>query len=118
MKKSNEALAEAYYTAVSQKKTSDIGNYFHPDAVLKSPLGNETGKAAVVEAASRFAMIIKSLKIRAKFASDNQAMVVYDVEFPGSIGNLSSAALLTYKDELIVGLELFYDARPLEKMIR
>jgi hypothetical protein len=42
-------------------------------------------------------------------------MLAYDVDFPLPIGKVSSAMLMTFQDQLILKIELFYDARQVEK---
>jgi len=79
------------------------------------PLAKMTGKEAVIEAIKKFASFFKTLTIRAKFGFGDQAMVVYDSDFPEPIGNLSSVALMTFYEGLITKIELFFDARPFEK---
>jgi len=41
-------------------------------------------------------------------------MLAFDLDFPPPIGNLPIAALMTFKNKLIVKIELFYDARPVD----
>lgn len=40
-------------------------------------------------------------------------MMVYDVTFPAPIGIVHTTALMTFKDDLIIDIELFFDARTL-----
>jgi hypothetical protein len=42
-------------------------------------------------------------------------MLTYDAEFGEPIGICRTAVLMTFKDQLIERLELFFDARPFEK---
>jgi hypothetical protein len=51
---------------------------------------------------------------RAKFASSDEVMLAYDLEFSEPIGMCRTAALMIFKDRLIARLELFLDARPFE----
>jgi hypothetical protein len=60
-----------------------------------------------------FIGFIKTLKIRAKFGSEDQAIVVYDVDSP--IGTSATASLMTFEEGLIAKIEVIYDARPYEK---
>lgn len=115
MDKSYLALAEAYYAAVSKKCVDPIEKYLHPDVQFIGPLGKLTGKEAVFEATKKFTIFFKTLKIRAKSASEDQAMIVYDLDCPLPIGNLSTAALMSFKEGLISKIELFYDARPFDQ---
>lgn len=116
MDSSNLSIAEAYYAAMATKNISTLEKYLHPDVKLIAPLADAVGKKAVLEAITRAISIFNSLTIRAKFSSGDQAMLAYDVNFPAPIGNVSSAVLMTFQDKLISKIELFYDARQIEKV--
>jgi hypothetical protein len=73
------------------------------------------GKDAVLEAAKRFMSLIKQIRIHTKLWSDARVMLTYDAEFGEPIGICRTAVLMTFKDQLIERLELFFDARPFEK---
>ena len=113
--KKNMAIAEAYYTALREKNTREMGKYLHPNVQFLGPLADMAGKEAVLEAAEKFRAFIKNLTIRATFGSKNQAMVVFDLDCPAPVGVCRSATLMTIEEGLITRLELFYDARPFEK---
>ena len=53
--------------------------------------------------------------MRAKFGSEEQAMVTSDMNFPEPIGACRAAALMTFKRRTDRPNELFFDARPFEK---
>ena len=111
----NVASAEAYYQAMNDKDLAGVATHLHPDVRFMAPLAELTGKEAVLEAAKRFVNLTKSLRVRAKFGSDDKAMLTYDVDFGEPIGICRTAALMTFQDSLIVRIELFYDARPFER---
>lgn len=115
MNKNYVAIAEEYYRALGNKNLSGLEKYLHPNIRFITPLVDATGKDAYFEAAKNFAAFFNTLTIRAKFGSADQAMIVYDVNLPAPIGNLPSAALLSFQDDLITRIELFYDARCFEK---
>lgn len=81
--------AEEYYTLIGKKDATDIKEYLHPDVEFSSPLATLKGSNAVMEATSNFMKAFKSLKIRAKFASGDQAMIVYDTDLPGISNSFS-----------------------------
>ncbi len=108
--------AVAYYQAMNNKDLSSIENYLHPDVQLISPLAEVKGKNAVLNAVKHFLSIFKKLTIRAQFCNEDQAMLVYDLDCPEPIGLYRGAVLLTFQEGLIIHYELFYDARPIEKM--
>lgn len=110
------ALAEAYYKALNDKNLSEVGRYLHPQIQFVSPMAELSGQPSALEAMKRFAGMARSIKIRAKFGNENQAMVAYDVDFGEPIGMCRSATLMTFHDGLIARIETFYDARPFEHL--
>lgn len=112
---SNGMKAEEYYKLIGEKKVEGIEKYLDHDVEFYSPLATLKGKEAVVGATGNFMNAIESLKIRARFDSGNQAMIVYDVDFPGMASNFPGASLLTFRNNLIVRIELFHDASHFKK---
>lgn len=115
MSKNNLTIATVYYTAMSEKNIGALEKHLHPDVQFSAPLAKVKGKEAVLESTKGFANFFKSLKIRAKLGTGDQAMIVYDLECPEPVGNVTSASLMTFQDGLITKIELFYDARPFVK---
>ena len=115
MNKKPIAVAEAYYTALGEKDMVGVEKCLHSAVQFIAPLAEVMGKGAVLEAAKKFTMLFKTLKIRAKFGSEDQAMIVYDLDCPAPIGNMSAAALITLQEGLIAKIELIFDARPFDK---
>lgn len=111
----NLASALAYYKSMSEKNISELEQYLHPDVQLISPLATITGAQAVLEASKGFVQIFKTLTIRTQFNSQNQVMLVMDLDCPAPIGIFRTAVMMTFAGNLIARNELFYDARPLEK---
>lgn len=114
MSNNNLTTAVAYYRAMNSKDLSFIEKSLHPEVRLISPLADIKGKEAVLNSVKHFLAFFNKLTIRAEFASGDQAMLAYDLDCPAPIGLYRGAALLTFKDGLIINYELFYDARPLE----
>jgi hypothetical protein len=113
MSKNNAAIAEAYYTAVGERNVGGIEKYLHPDVQFIGPLAKVRGREAFLEVMKNFVDFLKTLKIRATFGSEDQAIVVYDVDSP--VGNSAAASLMTFEEGLIIKIEVIYDARPYEK---
>jgi len=109
-------IIEEYYTSLAKKNVQSIEKYLHPDVRFIGPLDVVKGKKSVLEATQNFAAFFKTLTIRAKFGSKDQAIIVYDVDFPEPMGKIRSTSLMTFKDGLVTEIELFYDGRPVEKM--
>lgn len=112
MEINNIKLAEEYYKLIGQKNAEGFKKLLHPDVEFSSPVATLNGKEAVIESTSNFMNVIKSFKIRAKFGEQDQAMIVYNVDIPGVVKEFPSASLLTFRDQLIVKIELFFDGSP------
>jgi hypothetical protein len=106
-----KAVGVAYYTALGNKDMEEVKKYLHPDIQFADPQEMVLGREAVLKAAKGFTAIFKSLTIRAKFGSENQAMIVYDVDIPGLSKSLCAASLLGFQEGLISSIELIYDTR-------
>jgi len=111
----NVVSAVAYYKAMADKDLPGMARHLHPDVRLVTPMEELTGKEVVLEAAKRLLNLIKSIKVHAKFGSQEQAMLTYDMDFAEPIGVCRAAALMTFKDGLIVRNEVFFDASPFKK---
>lgn len=103
------AKGEAYYKLISEKDAQGIKQHLHPDVGLYGPLAALKGRDAVIKATTNFMKMLSSLKIRTKFGSGDQALIVYDTHFPNLSNSVPAASLLTFRDNLIVKIELFYD---------
>lgn len=111
-----DTIAENYYIAMGRKDSTAVEKYLHPDVQFTGPVVSTKGKEAVLGAVKKFMSFFKALTIRAKFGSKDQAMIVYDVEFPSPIGNVASVAYLTFNEKnLITNIELFFDARAMDR---
>lgn len=115
MTEKNVASAVAYYRAMADKDLTAMARHLHPDVRLVTPMEELTGKEAVLEAAKRLLPVINSITEHAKFGSEDQAMLSYDMEFAAPVGVCRAAALMTFKDDLIIRNEVFFDARPFSK---
>lgn len=115
MPEKNVASAVAYYKAMADKDLAGMGRLLHPEVRLITPMEELTGKETVLAAAERLLPLIKSIKVHTKFSSEDQAMLTYDMDFAEPIAVCRAAALMTFKDGLIVRNEIFFDARPFDK---
>lgn len=116
METKNVALAEQYYKLVGEKNREGIKKFLDPQVEFYGPLATLKGKEATFQATSNYMNMIESLTIRAKFGAADQAMIVYDVDIPGIAKDFPAAVLLSFRDELIVRIELFCDgSRIIEK---
>ncbi len=111
----NLKVAENYYSALLKKDFDTMSNYLHENVHFIGPLAEMHGKDKVVSAAKNLSQILGNIKIRSKFAHQNQIMLAYDFMFPEPIGKLRSAVLMEFMDDLISKIELFYDGKPFEE---
>jgi len=115
MKTDTKAIGVAYYTALGEKNIEKVSKYLHSDIQFTDPQETVIGRESVLKAAQGFAGIFKTLTIRAPFGSEDQAMIVYEVEIPGLSKKLQAASLLSFQEGLISKIELFYDSKGLGK---
>jgi hypothetical protein len=109
--KDTKAIAAAYYTALGEKNLEEVKQYLHSNIHFQDPQEELVGKEAVLKAAAGFSAIFETLTIRAKFGSENQAVVIYDVKIPSFAKSLRAASLLNFQDGLISKIDLIYDTR-------
>ena len=109
--KDTTAIAVAYYTALGKKNLEEVKRYLHPNIHFQDPQEQVVGKEAVLKAATGFSAIFKTLTIRSKFGSEDQAVIIYDVEIPNFANPLRAASLLSFQDGLISKIDLIYDTR-------
>lgn len=111
MKRDTIAAATAYYTALSRKNLPEVKACLHPNVQFSDPQETLIGREAVLRAAQGFTGVFKSLTIRTQFGTEEQAMIVYEVEIPGLSQKLQAASLLSFQEGLISKIELFYDSK-------
>jgi len=116
MNEKNLTTVEAYYKALNNKDLAAIAPCLHPDIKFLGSMASIAGKEEVLEAVKWLLPLFRDLTIRAKFASENQVMVAYDLNCHEPVGVIRVAALISLEeDNLISGIELFFDPRPFEK---
>jgi len=115
MMEQNVLSAKRYYQAMHDKDIAAIEKLLHPDVQFMSPMGQAVGKENMLNAVKNFMKAFNALAISTAFGSEDQAIVIYDLDCPAPIGKFRTAAFMTFQDGLIARLELFFDARPFEK---
>jgi hypothetical protein len=108
----NDANAKLYYRAIGEKELTTVARLVDANVRLISPMSNLEGKEASLQAARGYSGMVSSIKVRSTFATDSEAMLAYDGDFGAPIGICRTAALLSFRDNLITRIELFFDARP------
>lgn len=111
MSNKNLTIAVAYYEAINQNNPSLAAESLADRVKIISPLATKSGKVNVVEALKGFCSAVEHVSITAKFSSESQVMLAYDMLFPKPIGSLRAAGLLDIEQGLITRIELFYDGQ-------
>jgi SnoaL-like domain len=108
-------IAQEYLAAWKRKDAVAISRLLHPDVHLNSPVAELTGREPFLMMCRKIFAELEDVNVRAMFASDTQAMLVYDFVLKKPIGVTRTANLMTFEGEMIRSVELFFDARPFEK---
>ncbi len=109
------SVARAYYQAMGKKDIAEVDKCIHPDVEFTAPLAKTEGKEAFLEGAKMFTTVFDTLSIHAEFEKNDKVVIVYDLSCPKPIGNLRAVAYMSFKEDLISSIELFYDPRPFLK---
>lgn len=109
-------IAQNYYNALILGDLEGMAQFCHPDIEFIGPLATMTGRHHVLNAAKNLSHSLEKIDIRAKFSSGQQVMMAYDFYFTHPKIRLRAAVLMMIDLNKITKIELFYDARPFEKM--
>lgn len=109
-------LGEAYFKAISEKDEEKIAGYVHPFLKFRSPLVESSTREEFLTAIRKLLANLKTVTIKSRFASENQAIFTYEMDFGPPIGTSRAANLMTFEGDKIKEIELFFDARPFEKL--
>ncbi len=110
-------IGEAYLGALQKKDLETIRSLVHPELNFKTPLMEFFNREDFLEATKRIMGVHQGIIVKSRFSSQDQAIFTYEIKFPDPIGVSRTANLMTIADSKIKSIELFYDARPFEKMI-
>lgn len=111
----NVTKAQAYYTAMAQKNSADVEKYLHTNVHLVGPYGEKMGKEMVFEAAKKFMHMFKDIKIHSCFGQDDHVALVYDlIDFGKTDNILRACSVMTFKDNMIIKNELFFDTASIQ----
>jgi hypothetical protein len=109
-------LGEAYFDALNQKDISRISALVDPAIKFKMPLGEYLNRENFLSAVQRMLISSRTVRLKSKFASDNQGMFIYEIQFNDPVGTVKAASLMTVEGDKIKEIEVFFDARPFEKL--
>lgn len=111
----NKAIAFSYYTAMAEKNIDGVAKYLDEKVLFIAPLARVAGKQEFLARVEEFFACCSALTIHTVFSCDDQAMVVFSLDYPEPIGLVDAAALLYIEHGLIYKIQLFYDGRLFEK---
>ena len=109
-------LGEAYYQALDQKDISRIASLVDPAIKFKMPLGEHTNRDDLIIAIHHMIGNVRGVRLQSKFASGNQGMFIYEIQFKDPVGKVKAASLMTVEGDKIKEIEVFFDSRPFEKL--
>jgi hypothetical protein len=109
-------IADNYIKAWNRKDADGIAQLLSPDVHFVGAMAETDGRDLYVEAVRRMFPILKGIEVRSKFASGSEVMLAYDFNCSEPIGKCRTAELLTFRNGLITRSEIFFDARPFEKL--
>lgn len=109
-----QAIAQTYYTAMAERNLDGVAQYLDGNVVFIAPLTTIVGKQAFLERVKEFFAYSVNLTIRTVFGSQDQAVVIFTLDYPAPIGRVETVALLNIDTGLITRIELFYDGRLFE----
>ncbi len=109
-------IGEAYLNALDRKDISKITSLVDPNIHLKMPMGEFSNRNDFLMAVRRMLANSNGVHIIAKFASENQGMFIYEVYFNEPVGTVKTASLMTVEGDQIKSIEVFFDARPFERV--
>jgi SnoaL-like domain len=118
MKNDPLVSGEAYLKARAKRDLEEIAKYVHPEVHFIGPMTEIAGVEKVLQSTQRIYGLLKTLQVRSRFASGDQVIFTYDFVCADPIGVCRTAELLTFKDGLIIKIEVFFDPRPFEKFMQ
>lgn len=111
----SKAIGQAYYQVMADKNLQGVATFLDDNFLFSAPLAIIVGKEDFLARVAEFFACCSILTIRSVFCQDDQAVVVFDLEYPEPIGLVQAVALLQIHDGLICRIKLFYNVRLFEK---
>lgn len=114
MNKSNLEYAKQYYDWIVKKDLNNINNLLHDAIEFVGPMCAIKGKAEVFSAISGYANIVENIEIIENFSNADKVMLTYILTFQKQKSR--AAVMLTFTNNLIKKLDLYYDPTPFLNM--
>lgn len=106
-------LVDRYFTALTQKDWTTLRTTLRDDLSFRGPLATLDKAEAYVQGLQRIRERVTSMERRAVFAQGDDVLQIYDVTLAESAVTVPVAEWLQVRDDQIVAVEMFLDARPL-----
>ncbi len=114
MNKSNLDTAKQYYEWIIKKDLNNISNLLHDAIEFTGPMCTIKGKAEVFSAIAGYAKIVEDIEIIENFSNNTKVMLTYLLTFQSQKSR--AAVMLTFENNLIKKLDLYYDPTPFLNM--
>ena len=111
-------VVQTYLNAWKHKDAEAMGRCVHAGLSFRGPMSESQGRDAFVEGSKRMFPLLREHWLRSILASSDQAMFTYDFVCAEPVGVCRTAEAVTVKDGLIGSVEIFFDARPFEKLMQ
>jgi hypothetical protein len=108
-------IGEEYLKSWERHDLDKMRQYLALDVHFKEPLSEITGRDSFLSFAQKNLHLVKEVRIRSKFESGSEAVLIYDFVFVDPIGSIRTAARLAFQNGKIRDIELFYDPRHLQQ---
>jgi ketosteroid isomerase-like protein len=103
------SLAVRYIELVGEKQYDGVAELLAPDVSFKGPFTTVNSSDAFIASLRHMAPVWERNSIRAAFSEGDQACVIYDFVSNTQTGAVPCIELLTFNDEKIQSVELFFD---------
>lgn len=118
MSESIQGLVQTYLDAWRHKNVAAIAEVLSADVHFVGPMMDVTGRDQVIASTERIMSMLREFRVRSTFVSGDRAMFTYDFICDPPIGTCRTAEMIEIKAARIQTIELFYDARPFELLVR
>jgi hypothetical protein len=107
-------VAIAFTEAWTSHDMTTAASYVGEDVVFEGPMSQAAGAEAFIDGLSRFAQMVKGLKVIAALGDEERAIIMYDLA-TGPFGRLRAAEDLVIRDGKITGDTLVFDTHPIRE---
>ena len=103
----SKEIGRSYYQAMADKNLEGVATFLDDDVIFLAPLAIVIGKQEFLARCEEFFACCSTLTINSIFGEYDQAVVIFDLQYPEPIGLVQAVAVLQIKDQLIGRIQLF-----------